>query len=71
MMKKTIRVEYLRERINRLLNEYKDSIAREEAENRLSRNLESIAKRRSQIDGYRLVMLGIEKVDDLIRDITK
>lgn len=70
-MKKTIRVEYLRERINRLLNEYKDSIAREEAENRLSRNLESIAKRQSQIDGYRLVMLGIEKVDDLIRDITK
>ena len=70
-MKKTIKTAYLEERLNRIINEYKQAISREEAENRISRNLESIKTRQAQIDGYRLIILGLEKAENLIIDITK
>ncbi len=70
-MKKTIKTFYLEERINRLKAEYKRAIRIEEDNNSISRNLEKIRERQAQIDGYRLVILGIEKVEELILDITK
>jgi len=70
-MKKTIKTEYLEERIQRLKLEYQNSILRWEAENSISQNLASIKERQYAIDGARLIVLGIDKVLDLVIDITK
>ncbi len=69
-MKKTLNVVYLRDRLFRLIQEYKDRIRQEESLNSVSRNEVSIKEHQAQIDGYRLVCLGLEKADDLVKDLS-
>jgi len=70
-MRKTISVERLRDRIFREIEDYKGRIRLEEAENSISRNPDQIKVRQSQIDGYRIIILGMEKVDELIVSMSR
>jgi hypothetical protein len=70
-MKKTIKTEYLEERILRLKQEYENNILRDQAENSISRNVESIKERNSCIEGTRLIILGMDKISELIQSITQ
>ena len=72
-MKKTIKTEYLEERINRLIVEYENYIKRDTAELSIIKNPngDTVKTLKNQIEGARLMILGMEKIENIIMEITK
>jgi len=72
-VRKTIKTEYLEEKINRLIVEYENYIKRDTAELNIIRNPngDTVKTLKSQIEGARLMILGMEKIENIIMEITK